>query len=463
MSIADHATEQPISRPAPSSGNAVSRAAVFVATTLLVAVVLVLQSNLRESLTADIKLDPQVMLRLGLLAVCGIYGTIYLPRTLPDLLRFPMALLLLFALWNFVTAMFAINLIYAMTSSAGLLGCALAIAAVLHTLGGKRTVVTIAVSLVVWLAASWAFFLLVPQIGREPFNLDQDMVGLRLAGLSHPNGTGTFAALAMVLLMVIGVEGWAPWKWLALPMAFGGASLWASDSRTAMLALIASAAVVGLRRVRPLYWGAGLVASLLLGMAWLLAGQPGMKIGMQDFARTGEAEEISEFNGRTEVWRMVREEIKRSPLVGYGHGCQRIVIERFPLDWDPNTAHNAFLQVSLGSGWLSGLLLGSMFLWLLIRGIRRPDAFPDAVATFIFVGAMAHAGLLGAIPDSNSVVFMVALMWRSAGKAEGRAAAHHAAQEREYTMSERVHRTRITTAQDGLVTAGRISASRGGA
>ena len=459
MMIAGNTADLSLARPAPAPEHAAPRGAVYLATTLLVAVVLILQSNVRDSATSDVKLDAQVLLRLGLIAACGLYGFVHLPRTLPSLVRFPMGLLTLFVVWNFICAIFAVRMNYSMTSTAALMCCVMFVAAVVHTLGGRRTVITIAASHLVWLVLTWAFFLFVPSVGRDPFNEDADL-GTRLAGLMHPNGTGTFAALAVILLIVIGLQRWVSWKWLVFPMAFAGFSLWATDSRTAILTVGAAVAVLSWRLVKPAFWALGAIAGLAALMVWSASGPTQSAVGLEDFSRTGESEEVSSLNGRTELWSFVIREIFRSPLVGYGHGCQRFVIEEFRLNWDATHAHNVFLQVSLGGGWFCGLLLAAMFLWLFVDCLRRPDPVPDALAVAIFVGALAHAGLLGLLPDSTSVLFMVALMWRtSTDIAPG---ASEPLKEEQARSAATVSRTMRRAPEPSLLTtAERIGAHRG--
>lgn len=102
--------------------------------------------------------------------------------------------------------------------------------------------------------------------------------------------------------------------------------------------------------------------------------------------------------GRTDVWAFVLEMSADRPLLGFGYACffeverfARYVVEGF--GWAIPTAHNGYLEILLGLGWIG---LGLFMLFLanmisrLITGWRR---FPPALRIFVLPTLVFYAAL----------------------------------------------------------------------
>lgn len=399
-------------------------------TLLLIGAVFLLQSNFRPGTGAEVSLDWQIAMRLGIAGLCGFYGLLNLGAASATLFRFPLLWMVLFAAWNIVSLPFAINHLHAFTSTACLLCLVLFVPAAVAKLGRKQVLLIVTYTLLAYLVGSWFYYYAFPSIGRDVYLTDPE-VGNRLGGLGHPNSTGNFAALAILLLVVMGREGWASWLYLSGPILFSTVTLWATDCRTAVIALFGGLLAVLLQR--------GLLLISLIGGVFACAVLGAFALGLEvnpealatGAARTGDPDEIYELNGRTELWGLVLQRTQGAPLVGYGYGCQRFVIETLGLEWVQYHAHNLLLQTVLGTGWIGGVLLVGMFASLAFERMRGPAAFPDGIFAFMFISGIAHCVMFTPIPDSNTTLWILALMWRQSSgvvaevSCASRAPVHH--------------------------------------
>jgi O-antigen ligase len=151
---------------------------------------------------------------------------------------------------------------------------------------------------------------------------------------------------------------------------------------------------------------------------WLVLGteQDGL---FSSISRTGEAHEVYELNGRTELWPRVLAKISESPIFGFGHGCQRFVIPSLGISWANYHAHNMLLHVMLGLGVIGGMLLLMSLLNMLFLLVARPATFPDMVTLFLLCGGIADSMIFSPVPDATSFIWILALSWRYAARRQG--------------------------------------------
>jgi exopolysaccharide production protein ExoQ len=114
----------------------------------------------------------------------------------------------------------------------------------------------------------------------------------------------------------------------------------------------------------------GITAILVLGIGVLFAA-PAID------ALTAALGRDPTFTGRTELWQLVLDMIRRSPWLGYGYeafwlwgGNLRVLVDT-ALYWEPPHAHNGFLEVTLGTGVIGLVLFG----FVLVRGAARAVIF----------------------------------------------------------------------------------------
>lgn len=405
----------PAGAEAARGGRFVELATPGIGCGLLGLLVFVNEAVLRTSDVERFSFDGQMALRLGICALCGLYGLVLLPQTWRVLERFPVAWGVLFCGWGVATVPFALNPTYSL-GAIGALFCILLFAPALLTQAPPRAIVlAIVAALTLFILASWAAYYAWPALGRfEDVGADGELK-FRLGGLGHPNGLGRQCALMLALLVVLRQCWQVEWRIVAPLAVIALATLWRTDSRTAMAAG-AAAVVLLMAQVYIPAWRlvaiGGLFAGLIVGAIVVLGDDSPVafeKVASQ-LSRTGEAEEIYNLTGRTDLWAFAWEKIAASPVFGYGYGGARFVM--VDGHFATHHAHNLLLNTMLGSGIVGGAMLLAMIVAQIRRMFTTPAAFPDAMLALVCVGGLADYVMLNPIPDSHTALWLLALCWR---------------------------------------------------
>jgi O-antigen ligase len=229
--------------------------------------------------------------------------------------------------------------------------------------------------------------------------------------------TGMQAALGIAIALALGYGRTVRWRWLLVSLALSVATLWASGSRTATLAALAAVAVY-LWRVRP-WWAVAAGCLLLLAALGSFAWNVDSTTALERVSRSGDADEIYQFTGRVEIWSYVVDKIRQSPLVGYGYSCSRFAMAEFNAGVDELLAvyhaHNMLLNVAMGTGLPGGMMLFAMFVNQAVAFLKRPNVFPDVTLAVVGAISLLEAVIFQPIPDSCSVLWLIAMFWRQTG------------------------------------------------
>jgi O-antigen ligase len=380
---------------------------------LLGALVFCNEANFRGANADEPGWHWQLALRLAICAGCGLYGVMFPPLQSRRVLGFPGAWCVLFAGWALVTAPLAVNVSYAVCGALSL-GCLiLFVPAVLERVGPRVVAATIVCSALAFLVACWGAQFTWPDLAEA----DADVGSVwRLGGLTHPNGTGAIAALAIGGLLALLAERKIAWRWGLIALGLAGATLLATGSRTSLAAALAVTALVAVRRI-PLAvtaWALCAVAVAALageaiGISWreLLAGT----------ARDEGIEELTSLTGRTDLWRFTLGEISKAPFWGYGFGCSRFIMSETDL-FVTRDPHNVLLDVVLETGPLGGALLVAMLLGQAWKLIARPASsrrclvtWPVIVTVLVVIGGTCEAFVFTPIPNAYTAAWLLALYW----------------------------------------------------
>ena len=86
--------------------------------------------------------------------------------------------------------------------------------------------------------------------------------------------------------------------------------------------------------------------------------------------------------GRTEIWPIVLDAIEQSPLIGFGYYAATFdfIGPILAAATRMHSAHNGYLDVMLGTGFVGLVLLLTLYLSILVAGIRRVKASADLKA-----------------------------------------------------------------------------------
>lgn len=377
---------------------------------LLAALVIVNEASFRVADPDVVGLDWQSLLRLGVCALCGLYGILHLPQTQRCLLRFPGVCCSLFAAWAVATAPLAVEPAYALAAGIALVCVLLFAPAVLLRLGHAMVIKTLVAGLLVFAAACWVAQFTRPELGQPDYLMPGQEAVWRLGGLTHPNGLGGFCALAIGLLGVLGTSGQVRWRWLAAPLAFMAITLGLTDSRTSQVSAAALGVLFLVRRTRPvlLACGAAVLALAVLGAE--IAGAD-WSLWIVGAAREGDAEELYSANGRTELWEFALDKAARAPWIGYGFGGSRFLMSDFEL-FPAAHPHQLLLDCLLETGVIGLLLLGAMFVTQGYRLWTAPTPFADVVTVLVFVSGLTETPIFNPVPEAFTLSWLIAIFWR---------------------------------------------------
>jgi len=362
--------------------------------------------------------DWQTTMRLAVCGLFGLYGCAHLSSTLKQFGRFPAAWATLFALWALATVPTSESPLFSLASIFSLL-CVIAFApAVLMQLGGQRTVETLLRALLLFVCVNWFLYFAVPELGRSEFELADGELIYRFG--NDAQQLGLQIAWALGFLLTLTLARLRSWLSAVVPFVMLAVTLPLTQSRTAILASVAALAVVLWQYMQ--VWQRILTvfaASVVAAGAVVIVATGGVTLDSVGLAsavsRSGEAEEIENFTGRDVLWQHALEKIAESPLVGWGYGCSRFVMDDPKFSFQPNHAHNLLLNVALCMGIPGAMLLLGMLGHLLVDALRRPSIVPTIAVAILLVAGITEPLVFGPMPRSHTVILLIALFWRQTG------------------------------------------------
>ncbi len=317
----------------------------------------------------------------------------------------PTLALLLFGLWALASTVYSISPLYTFAAALSFLGLWVTAVTLASSIDPARALFWLTCTLFAMSAASLALYVLARDVAMVAY---ENSTTLRLGGIfGNANAVGGVSALALLLA----VTAWygpvsRRMLWLSLlvlPVCL--ASLALSQSRTAMLGLIAAVTVVFARR-HPLLILPGLLVGG--GGVALLLGYPGLIDRLIELvARAGRVEQVTTFTGRTEIWAFVVSAIEQAPVLGYGFASAKTLIPAGyagPYGWTTSSAHNLWLQVWVTTGGV-GLLLMLVSQFASLRAlVMRPQPLRDGVLVYVLFVGLFEPGPLG--PSVNLLTFV---------------------------------------------------------
>ena len=368
-----------------------------------------------------VKLAPQLELLLRLVGTAiagliGVYGFLFIGRVQTAMFSLPGAwvtgIAICFALSTVVSDYKSITIPHLITFVCIFLFTPTAFA----ILGTRRFFEISLFAFLTTLLASWFLFLFVPEFGMKMEVIDaagSESVP-RMSGTSHPNTLAGVSGFVVLIVSYMLSRNRISWK-LAIPvLLLCIATFVLTQTRVAAFAAIVSLLFIyrrfWLRRdVFPLTFilvTVGLFAALFI--AW--GNNQGWLSGtaLKSLTRSGEIEEITSFTGRNHVWSFVVQKIGESPLLGYGPGVAKTLLEKEGLLLHP---HNVVLATALAGGVISGLFALIMFfqqLWISCRGTFKLAAL---ITVYVFLNSLTETFIFDYIPGPSTVLFLVALYW----------------------------------------------------
>jgi O-antigen ligase len=261
----------------------------------------------------------------------------------------------------------------------------------------------------------------------------------RFQGMHSPPFLAGFCTTAVFAATLEYLRSWRM-KWLLL----GGvalAVLLATQARAPLMAvalflvvvfLLADRRVLPLKRKVDLAMGGMLPALLLLGPVMVFAAD----------RLLGEGE--LNFSGRDVIWPYFLSAIETRPLLGYGLGAGKLIVD--PEDpmirlIRPNAAHNEYLRLAVDAGILGcALIFACIVAWIWL-GTRRAAATDRLVLRAALLAALLHSGFDNTLIASTAVV---QFSWFAAAMARARLEQHDTTHDA--AIREALARRRLRTA-----------------
>ncbi|MCA9161381.1 MAG: O-antigen ligase family protein [Planctomycetales bacterium] len=385
------------------------RLGAFCAVSLALLYWLFANAELRTAGSLSFQMNWQVLVRLAVLAACGVYGLLSLPRTLPRFFGFPTVLLVGFVYWCAVTVLIAVDRRYSIATLGAFVCLVVFVPALIDSLGSAATLRFVVALSTLFLLGCWITYYGFPELGRDQYYDEADHLAVeRLAGLAHPNRVGRLAAACAGLAAVAWLRGIASWRTMLPSLVLALASAWASGSRTALVVALAATALPVARRMGRA--PTTLIISLFLPVL-LIAASLYWEDAARAAARSGRASEIYELNGRLPLWKAAFQEFQHTPVCGVGYGCQRFVVEPLGFEWAVEP-HNLWLNVLLGCGAVGLLLFVALMFALGMQFLLRPNDMSDVILLVILLDGISSSCLFGAIPNSMTFMWLMAIFWR---------------------------------------------------
>ncbi|MEZ6138773.1 MAG: O-antigen ligase family protein [Pirellulaceae bacterium] len=381
---------------------------------LVVAVVFINAADFRGDTGEEFRVHWQIYLRLLVAFICGCVGILYfIPKTFRDFLAGPGLFVSGYVAWYGATLVTSVDRSYCTAAWISLVGVLLIIPAAMRVLGGANYLSAVASGLTLYLIGSWIAYLFVPAVGVFQEQVTQTLVYERMGGLGHPNELGFYAAFTVLVYAGLATSGRLRWSIASCGMALGAATLLTCFSRTAMIACgfgLLFTLQMHLRQ-RGNAVAVFLALSLLTLVAFIAMGTGKLdwfvESALTKLTKSGSTEELSTATGRTEIWAYGIEQIKASPIVGYGYCSARFVMEEYSFH-----CHNIVLNALLFGGILSGGIVLGMILYLMRSLVVAPRPEIDGLVVCMLVGGMVD-GLLGApSPAATVLIWFSILLWR---------------------------------------------------
>lgn len=379
---------------------------------LVVLVIFVNGADFRGANGEVFEVHWQIYLKLGVSALCGLVSCLLLfPQTYRALLSWPGLLVAMLTCWYGLCIPVGIEKLYCFACWAGVAGVTLFVPAAMRMLGAWGTMSAVAFGLALYVSVSWVVFLAFPEIGVAKEYVSSDHAIERMGGLGHPNELGIYCAFTVMVFLALGIKRRVPWIVVMPILCMAGAALLASFSRTAIAVTVLGSAIV-----LQDYWKKNALVPLMGGLLLAFAAFGLLATGRIDWimdealvklSKSGASRELSSATGRDRIWQYGISQITESPLVGYGYGASRFVMNDYSFH-----CHNIVLNASMAGGVPAGILVVAQMFYCLWAMIFHPRAEIDGLGACILIGGLIESLLTTPVAAAQVFVWTMVIFWR---------------------------------------------------
>ncbi len=360
-----------------------------------------------------VAIDKQVIVKLAVLAMCGIYGAIGFtlePRVRRLLLSFPVMWMVIIFGFYLLAVPGSVTQTESLASAISIICVLLMTVTCLVQLGIKTVLNTIFFATSLFIILSWLAYLWVPSIGVFYEPTADGQFTKRMSGLAHSNTLGQFSGI-LIVLGVIMYRNYKLMSWFrASVMLLAAVALVLSLSRTSLLATVL-ALVVGFRQnfLRREYFNwmiwLGLIGGIVLVIFSLNYDVVAVLESKLTFlSKSGETEELTSATGRAEIWAYTIQMIGERPLTGYGAATSKYYLEDYSL-----YTHNMLLNVAFSTGVIGGLAALLMILGRVRALFTRPHAIADGLLAFLLLNGIFENVMFSILAGMPTILWIVAI------------------------------------------------------
>ena len=363
----------------------------------------------------EVGLDFQVLAKLGLVGLGGLYGCWGLltrPAVRRMLTTFPVVWLLLIGACYFIAIPFSISPQNSLVSSCSIVAVVVMTLTALDHLGVMRTFKAIFAGAALFIIGSWIFYFAVPDIGRfaEPI-ADGEFVH-RMSGLAHPNTLGQFSGLTFVLCAILYFSYRERSPFILLIGILALAALVSSLSRTSLMASVLALAV-GYRHLflKKKYVGNYLLitALMLVGILILstqvdLGRELSSKLGL--LSKSGGSEELTTATGRADIWAHAIHLIQKQPLTGYGAATQKFFFVEHSF-----YTHNMVLNIAFSGGIFAGIAALMMIFGRVRDLFFNNNPLVDSLVVFFIINGLFENVIFSILAGLPTIIWVIILAW----------------------------------------------------
>ncbi len=360
-------------------------------------------------------LDPQVLAKLGLIGMGGLYGLhgiLTRPRAFKILTSFPVAWVLILASFYLIAVPFSPSPRNALVSSCTIIAVLLMMVTALDHLGVMKVVEAIFWGMGLFVIGSWFAYLVFPTIGVFAEPISNGGFKYRMSGLAHPNTLGQYSALTVVLSVVLLFSYKKRNFFIIVVAILALGALVNSYSRSSLLACVLSL-LVGYRHIyfRKQFLGTYLLIATV-GLLGLMVLSTQIDLGdtiaskLTLLSKSDDTEELTTATGRSTIWAHAITLIQERPVTGYGASTQKYYFEDHSL-----YTHNMLLNITFSAGIFAGIAALVMILGRLRALFIYRHPLSDAIVVFIIINGLFENVIFSILAGLPTMLWILALAW----------------------------------------------------
>ena len=397
---------------------------------LTIVLIMFMDGSFRAKDCNDQSMDWQVLAKLFSWLAAGGVAVLNLPRVLPLLRQPHIALATAFVVLYPVSALWAADPFYALSSGVFHLFIFGFVLAMASHLGERGTITAVAIAMGV---------MVIPSLMISPFTPSFAGIGAcstgeldRVRGFTnHPVALASLSCKFIIVLLYMLERKWLP-RAIGIGLVVATiVTILLTQSRMPPIALVGAVLLTFVIRQRIFGLATPFVALPLMLLTLVILALGIDQIITEDVlrmvSRSGRPEEILTLSGRSEIWAFVMRHVADAPILGHGQGAGPAILLTGFKGWALVHAHSMYLQTLLCFGLVGLALLIANLLVQYQLAIATRQTITLYVLTYMCLLGVTEVSIVFNLPDTNFMLWVVAVVftlpWREQQTADAPAPA----------------------------------------